>query len=143
MTSEYITITLQEVISILEVERAKTILSAFSSPQNEDIERYIKDRAIDFSNRGIAQTHMVFKEIDGGLGFLGYFALANKVLTISSIGMSNETKKRVERFSVLDNNTGNYNVTRKIVWSDIKPAGCPCGLYPDNTPRRAKSCFGY
>ena len=67
MTSEYITITLQDVISILKVERVKTIPSAFSSPPNEDIERYIKDRAIDFSNRGIAQTHMVFKNINNSL----------------------------------------------------------------------------
>ena len=115
MTSEYITITLQDVIGILKVERVKTILSVFSSPPNEDIERYIKDRAIDFSNRGIAQTHMVFKNINDSLGFLGYFTLANKILTMSSIGMSNETKKRVERFSVLDSNTGNYNVAAPLI----------------------------
>jgi len=91
------------------------ILSTFSCPHNEDIELFLKERAIDFSNQGIARTHLIMRESPSGLELLGYYALTNKVLTISPEGLSKSTKKRIERFGVLDAVTNIYHVATPLI----------------------------
>jgi len=62
MASEYLTVKLQDAIKTLTVERVQAILSTFSNPLNDDIEGFLKYRAIDFSERGIARTHLVVRQ---------------------------------------------------------------------------------
>jgi hypothetical protein len=59
VAADYFTVKLQDAIRTLTAERVANILSAFSSPLNDDIEKFIKHRATDFSERGIARTHLV------------------------------------------------------------------------------------
>jgi hypothetical protein len=80
---EYFTINLQIAIETMTMERVKNILSTFSCALNNDIEHFLKERAIEFSNLGIARTHLILHKSLVGLDVLGYYALTNKVLTIS------------------------------------------------------------
>ena len=41
-------------------EETKTLLSNFSCPLNEDVEEFLRIKAIEFSKQGLAQTHLVF-----------------------------------------------------------------------------------
>jgi hypothetical protein len=77
-------------------------LSDFSCAYNKDIETFLRNNAIDFSNRGIARTHLVTGKIDDKDAILGYFTLANKILTISSNNLSKSMAKKIERFGLFD-----------------------------------------
>lgn len=57
--SDYFKINLCDLIDSLGESKVKSILSSFSSPQNEDVEFFIKNKAIEFSKQGLAQTHLV------------------------------------------------------------------------------------
>ena len=115
MPSGHFTITLQAVINELGVEGTNGILSTFSCPINTDIEIFLKEKAINFSNQRIARTHLFLRESQRGLDLLGYYTLANKILTVSPKGLSNTAKKKLERVGILDNTTSLYNVAAPLI----------------------------
>lgn len=95
--------------------RVKQILSTFSCKLNSDIENFIKNDAIDFSNRGITQTHLVLGEAYGSEVLLGYFALTNKILPISPDNISKNLLKKISRFGIPDENTGVYHIPLPLI----------------------------
>jgi hypothetical protein len=97
------------------MEGVRGILSTFSCPRNPDIENFLIKNAIDFSNRGITQTHLVFAIVNGKVELLGYFALTNKILTIDPANLSGATIRRIERHAVLDEKTGLYNIPTALI----------------------------
>jgi hypothetical protein len=106
---------LQTAIEALSVEGVTNILSTFSCSINDDIERFLKEKSIEFSNKGIARTHLVLFDSGSRFELMGYYTLTNKILSISPEGLSNSTKKRVERFGVIDSHTGLYNVPTPLI----------------------------
>jgi hypothetical protein len=99
----------------VEVEGVRGILSTFSCPRNPDIEDFLIKNAIDFSSRGITQTHLVFAIVNGKAELLGYFALTNKILTIDPANLSGATIRRIERHAVLDEKTRLYNIPTALI----------------------------
>jgi hypothetical protein len=97
------------------VERIQTFLSAFSCKHNEDIENFLRNNAIDFSNRGIARTHLITTELGGNKAILGYFALTNKIMTISPDNLSKGMAKKIERFGLLDIKQNTYSVPSPLI----------------------------
>jgi len=80
-------------------ERTNEILSSFMCSKNEDIETYLRDKAIDFSNQFIAGTHLLFCGYDGHTVLAGYYALAIKNLFIGEENIpSKSRRRRLERF---------------------------------------------
>jgi hypothetical protein len=108
-------INIRDLIERMEVEGVRGILSTFSCPRNSDIEDFLTKSAIDFSNRGIAQTHLVFAVVNGTVEPLGYFALSNKILTIDPANLSKATIRRIERHAVLDEGTGLHNIPTALI----------------------------
>ena len=115
MVSEYFVINLNTAIEVFSLERVKDILSTFSCDLNDDIESFLKERAIDFSNKGIARTHLVLREAGSEIEILGYYTLTNKVLAIPNEGLSGTERKRVERFGVLDINSNTYDIPMPLI----------------------------
>ena len=66
-------------------EEIKSILSDFSCPKNQDIEKFLKEKALAFEKIGLARTILVFKECDDTVKFVGYFSIAIKQIDISGI----------------------------------------------------------
>lgn len=60
MQSKYYQVNLQNMLEELGKDRVETILSGFSCPQNEDVEYFLKRKAILFSQQGFAKTFLVF-----------------------------------------------------------------------------------
>jgi hypothetical protein len=80
-------------------ERTVDILSSFMCDKNQDIETYLHDKAIDFSNQFIAGTHLLFCEYDDHHLLAGYYALAMKNLFLKEKDVpSNSRRKRLEKF---------------------------------------------
>lgn len=85
---------------ILTQEVEKTV-SRFSSPQNEDVESFLKNNAIAFTKKGQSVTYLVSRTLDDGKNevLVGYFALAIKTISINSNNqnLSKTFYKRINR----------------------------------------------
>jgi hypothetical protein len=97
------------------VEGIHDILSTFLCPYNKDIENFLKARALDFSARGIAQTHLVIGDVNGEAALLGYFTLTNKILMLSSDDLSKSMLRKVQLFGVHDEETGIYSIPTPLI----------------------------
>ena len=56
------------------------VIVGFSCRYNDEIDDYLRNRAIDFTRKSMTMTHLVF-ETETGL-CVGYFALTHKPLTL-------------------------------------------------------------
>ena len=82
------------------------ILSEFSCERNSDVERFLKNSAIEFTKKNQSVTYLVFSVEDGEL--LGYFTIALKPLTVRGETVSNTVKRKLLRISELDEETQTY-----------------------------------
>lgn len=88
-----------------EPELVRTI-SEFSCPQNPDVERFLKNSAIEFTKKSQSVTYLVFSTENKEL--LGYFTLALKPLTVRGETVSNTMKRKLLRISELDESSDTY-----------------------------------
>lgn len=99
----------------LEEDRTKEILSSFSCSLNFDVENFLKQKAVEFATQGIAATHLVFTTFRGNIVLIGYFTLANKVLTIPKNAISKSLKRRISKFGVYDQNVKAFNISCPLI----------------------------
>lgn len=82
------------------------MLSSFSCPKDIDIEKFIKERAIEFEKLGKSRTYLIFIEECFNVGkpiICGYFSLSLKSLQIPE-KTSNRTRMKLDGFSSKKNN---------------------------------------
>ena len=101
-------------------------LSLFSCPINPAIENFIKNRAIDFARRKLSITYLVIDSKDGQI--LGYFALTHKAVLIPNVGLSNTSRRKLERFARLDRATGDYMASAFLIAQFGKNYGVDNGM---------------
>ena len=89
------------------------LLSGFSCPKNPDVERFLKNSAIEFTKRNQSVTYLVFSKDNGEM--LGYFTLALKPLTIRGETVSKTTKRKLLRVSELDENSDTYTMSAYLI----------------------------
>ena len=89
------------------------ILSEFSCERNSDVERFLKNSAIEFTKKNQSVTYLVFSVEDGEL--LGYFTIALKSLTIRGETVSNSVKRKLLRISELDEETQTYTMSAYLI----------------------------
>lgn len=77
-------------------------LSSFSSPQNRDIENFLKHSAIQFAKQNIAPTTLVYAYSESNLSLCGYFTLTIKAVDIEKKNVSSDMFKRVKKFGTYD-----------------------------------------
>lgn len=114
----YRVVNLALMIEELGEGETKRILSDFSCPLNPDVEFFLSKKAIEFAKQGWAQTHLVFASYKDEWVLVGYFALANKTMTISAktfAGHSNTLRKRISRFSTYDKDLRAYMISAPLI----------------------------
>ena len=82
-----------------DAENLDVDISRFSSPNNDDIDFFLKNNAIQFSKLRTSITYLVSDTEDGSI--LGYFTLTHKALSFSAFGMSNSRLRKLNRYSTL------------------------------------------
>lgn len=87
-------------------------LKSFRCSKNKDIEDYLSKNAIDFSKRKISITHLV---LDEQANIVGYFALTHKPMRIPSVLLSNSSRKKIERYTKLDETTNSYDASAFLI----------------------------
>ena len=91
----------------------KQILSGFSCRKNPDVEDFLKQQAIDFTNKHQSVSYLVFATDNAQL--LGYFALTIKPITISGEPFSNTTRKKLSRVSTLNEKEHTYSLAAYLI----------------------------
>ena len=57
--TNFVQFNLSDLLDQLGEDEVKVILSSFSCPLNADVERFLREKAIEFSKRGFSKTHLV------------------------------------------------------------------------------------
>ena len=106
---------LKLMVDTLGEERTKELLSKFSCPMNEDVETFLRSKAIEFARQGIAQTHLVYASYQKEAVLAGYFSLANKYITIKGDIAKGKLRQRLKRFSTYDSVIQSYCLSAPLI----------------------------
>lgn len=89
------------------------LLSEFSCPLNMDVEHFLKEQAIEFAKKHQAVTYLVLSLEDAEL--LGYFSITIKPLVIRAEPFSNSVKRKIARFSKINEDEQTYNLAAYLI----------------------------
>lgn len=115
--THFVEINLSELLEQLGEDRAKAILSSFSCPLNADVERFLKDKAIEFSKRGFSKTHLVFWETEDEKEqeFVGYYTIASKFITIDRSAVNSKEARKLRELGIFDEKKNDYTVAAPLI----------------------------
>lgn len=115
--THFVEINLSELLEQLGEDRAKAILSSFSCPLNADVERFLKDKAIEFSKRGFSKTHLVFWETEDKKEreFVGYYTIASKFITIDRGAVNSKEARKLRELGIFDEKKNDYTVAAPLI----------------------------
>jgi len=103
-------------------EKLLRLISGFSCTKNEDVEKFLKNNAIEFTKKHQSVTYLVISADNGEL--LGYFAIAIKPLSVNGEVLSNNEKKRLSRVSVFDEHSQMYTMSAYLIAQFGKNFSC-------------------
>lgn len=106
---------LKIIVQELGEERTFQLLSKFSCPLNEDVEEFLRKKAIEFSKQGFSQTHLVFSSYKGNPELAGYFTLANKYITISGEKIAGTLRRRIRKFATYDRTIWSWCLSAPLI----------------------------
>lgn len=89
------------------------LLSEFLCPLNMDVERFLKQQAIEFTKKHQAVTYLVLSLEDAEL--LGYFSITIKPLVVKAEPFSNTARRKLARFSEIDKGEQTYNLAAYLI----------------------------
>ena len=106
----------RNLVDVLKTEGeafVENVIKSFSCKYNHDVDRYLKEDAILFTAMSSSVTHFVF-DAESGL-CVAYFALAHKPISFQEEVLSNNQRKRIERFCKQDPKTKLFNVSAYLI----------------------------
>lgn len=93
--------------------RLLQVLSGFSCPKNPDVERFLKNSAIEFTKKNQSVTYLVFDI--SSMELVGYFTIALKPLTVRGETVSKTMKKKLMRVSETDEQSQTYTMSAYLI----------------------------
>lgn len=96
----------------------KEFLSSFTCPLNIDVDNFIHNKAIEFVKQRIAITFLVTKRTKKGNVLVGYYALANRFVSISSDSfhkLSKSLQVKISKFSQYDASIDRYLLSMPLI----------------------------
>ena len=93
-------------------------LSDFSCPKNPDVEKFLKQQAIEFTKKNQSVTYLIYSAEDAEL--LGYFTLTSKPITINVNSDTAETisktiQRKISRVSEYDAQSSTYALSAYLI----------------------------
>lgn len=95
----FVKVSLKKMMTNIGENKVKNILSEFSCPLNNDIEYFLKSKAIEFENQGISRTRLVYASYKEIPVLTGYYTLAEKAFIVSKMSISNSLRKKINKFA--------------------------------------------
>ena len=111
----YKIINLKDIYNNLGEERTKEILSDYKCELNQDVEYFLKEKAIEFSKQDISRTYIVMSQYKDKDVIVGYFAITNKVTNIKKVKLSETKRKRLLKFAVYDKESKCYSIALPLI----------------------------
>ena len=90
-------------------------LSHFSCPLNQDVEYFIKRKAIEFSTQAIARTSLVYTSYQKNLVLAGYFTIASKIFVVKRGKVNRRTWDRLKKFGNYVNETKSLCISAPLI----------------------------
>lgn len=112
---KYTVVNLINLIDEIGENDAESFLSDFCCPLAHDVEVFLREKAVDFAQRGWAQTHLVFTTQNGEFLLVGYFTLALKVISVPVANISKSVQKRISSFSTYDSNIDAFCLSAPLI----------------------------
>ena len=88
------------------------LISDFSCPLNPDVERFLKQSAIEFTKKNQSVTYLAFSN-DAAL--VGYFSIAIKPITVNADNFSNTMKRKIARVSEWNEETHTFGLSAYLI----------------------------
>ncbi len=111
----YKIINLKDIYNSIGEIKTKEILKEYKCELNKDVEYFIKEKSIEFSKQGIAETFIVTSSYKKKDVIVGYFAIANKVINVKNIVISKTKKKKIMKFAQYDSETKSYSISLPLI----------------------------
>ena len=91
---------LSDIIKGIGEEQTKKLLSSFYCPLNKDVEKFLKERAIEFSKRDLSKTHLVYWSCPDGHDreLVGYYTISHKSILVSKDNVSKRLYRGLSEF---------------------------------------------
>ncbi|MSA01013.1 N-acetyltransferase [Lactonifactor sp. BIOML-A3] len=114
---QFVQFNLSDLTDMLGEDDVKSILSSFSCPMNKDVEDFIRNKAIEFSKRGFAKTHLVFWVSDDQTEkeLVGYYTVAPKVIKVDKKAVSKSVGKRLRAQGINSHDDNEYIVPAPLI----------------------------
>lgn len=120
----FTTINILDMNEVVGEDGIISILSDFSCPKNKEIENYIQNLALEFAKKKISITYLVVNE-NGYV--VGIFTLTHKVVEVKNSILSNSVRKKLLRFSRLNEETDSFTVSAFLIAQFGKNYALPYG----------------
>lgn len=98
---------------VLGEEELRKLLSEFLCDKNSDVERFLKEKSIEFTKKNQSVTYLVFANKDAAL--VGYFTIAIKPISVNADTFSNTMKRKIVRVSELNESNGTYTLSAYLI----------------------------
>lgn len=111
----YNIINLRDIYNVLGENKTKNILKNYICELNNDVEYFLKEKAIEFSKQDISRTYIVMGKYKGKEVITGYFAITNKVTNIKKVVLSETKRKRLLKFATFDKESRSYSIALPLI----------------------------
>ena len=111
----YKVIKLKDIYNSLGENDTKKILKDFKCELNKDVEYFLKEKAIEFSKQGYAETFIITSQYKKEEVIVGYFSTTNKAINIKKLILSKTKKKRLLRFARYDEEYKTYTIALPLI----------------------------
>ena len=108
----YNVINILDMIDSVGEDAVSAALSKFSCLKNLEIEDFIRNNAIDFAKKKMSITYLVYGD-NGKIA--GIFTLTHKALKLHNDILSNTARKKIQRYSRIDEQTDSFTVSAYLI----------------------------
>lgn len=115
--THFVQLNLSDMLEELGEDRVKEILSSFSCSMNADVENFLRYKAIEFSKRGFAKTHIVYWETEDKKenAFVGYYTITSKFITIERNVVNSREARKLREHGVFNEKTNDYTIAAPLI----------------------------
>ncbi|MBQ4282920.1 MAG: GNAT family acetyltransferase [Lachnospira sp.] len=97
----------------IDEESLKAVIAGYECNINPDVNRFLKNNAIEFTKKHQSVTYLIFHIGTGKL--VGYFTLAIKPITVTCEGFSRVLQKKIARVSQVDEESGELYLSAYLI----------------------------
>lgn len=98
---------------IIGENELRNLLSDFSCPLNLNVEKFLKQQAIEFAKKNQSVTYLVFSNDDASL--VGYFTLAVKPITVQGNRFSKSMQRKMLRVSEYNHESMEFHLAAYLI----------------------------